>query len=99
MGGDTQTELLKHLATLSTTASVVVVALRGELNAGALSWSVALFFLALLLSVGCLAWKAFFNALTGEQEVTDQQLGLPTMVAYLSFLVGTALLVFSLVLA
>jgi hypothetical protein len=41
-----QAELLKHLATISTGASVVVVALRSELTSGVVILSVALLFIS-----------------------------------------------------
>ncbi len=98
MDDDPQAELLKHLATISTGASVVVVALRSELTSGVLAWSVALFFLALLISVGCLAWKALFYALIGEEGAMYQEIGLFSMVAYLYFISGALILVVSLLL-
>lgn len=95
---DSQAELLKHLATINTGASVVVVALRSELTSGVLVWSVALFFLALLISVGCLAWKAFFYALIGEEGATYREIGFFSMIAYLAFISGAFVLVVSLLL-
>jgi hypothetical protein len=58
---DPQADLLKHLATISTGASVVVVALRSELASGTVVLSVALLSLSLLISMGALAWKALLR--------------------------------------
>ena len=95
---DPQTDLLKHLATISTGASVVVAALRSELGSGVVVLSVALLFLSLLISVGCLAWKAFFYALIGEEGATHREIGFLSMIAYLAFIIGILVLVISLLL-
>jgi hypothetical protein len=98
MNDDPQADLLKHMATISTGASVVVVALRSELASGAVSLSIVLFFLSLLISIGALAWKAIFYGMLGEEGTTYQEIGLLTMIAYLSFIGGALLLVISLLL-
>src|ERR671917_221291 len=98
MNDDPQSEHLKHLATISTGASVVVVALRSELASGVVALSVALLFLSLLVSMGGLAWKAFFYALIGEEGATHREIGFLSMIAYLAFIIGILVLVISLLL-
>jgi hypothetical protein len=98
MNDDPQAELLKHLATISTGASVVVVALRSELTSGVVVLSVALLFMSLLISVGGLAWKALFYGLVGEEGATHREIGFLSMLAYLSFIGGALVLVISLLL-
>ncbi len=98
MNDDTQAELLKHLATISTGASVVVVALRSELDSGVVALSVALLFLSLLISVGGLAWRALFYGLLGEEGATHREIGVISILAYLFFIVGALVLVGSLLL-
>jgi hypothetical protein len=94
---DPRAELLRHLATISAGASVVVVAPRSELAAIAVTLSVALMFLSLLFSVGGLAWKAFFYGLLGEEGATYREIGYVSMLAYLFFIVGALVLVVSLI--
>ena len=98
MNDDPQAELLKHLATISTGVSVVVVALRSALDPGIVALSVALLFLSLLISVGGLAWKAFFYGLLGEEGATHREIGVVSMLAYLFFIGGALVLVVSLLL-
>jgi hypothetical protein len=98
MNDDPQSEHLKHLATISTGASVVVVALRSELASGVVALSVALLFLSLLVSMGGLAWKAFFYALIGEEGATHREIGFLSMIAYLLFIGGALVLMASLLL-
>ena len=86
------------MATISTGASVVVVALRAELASWVVTWSVALFFLSLLFSVGGLAWKAFFYAFIGGEGATYREMGLFSLIAYLCFISGALMLVLSLLL-
>jgi hypothetical protein len=49
---------------------------------------VALFFVTPLVSVGCLAWKAFLDPLFGAEGSTDLQLVPFSLIAYLTFLAG-----------
>ena len=98
MNDDPQAELLKHLATISTGASVVVVALRSELASEAVDLSIALLFLSLLISVGGLAWRAFFYGVLGDEGVAHREIGVVSMLAYLFFIVGVLVLVCSLLL-
>jgi len=98
MGDYPQADLLKHLATISTGASVVVVTLRSALASGDVTLSIALLFLSLLISVGGLAWEAFFYGLLGEEGATCREMGFVPMVAYLLFIGGVLVLVVSLLL-
>jgi hypothetical protein len=94
---DPQTDLLKHAATISTGAAVVVVALRSELASGFLVLSIALLFLSLLISVVGMAWKGPFYGLLGEEGATHKEIGFFSVFAYLFFIVGVLVLVGSLV--
>jgi hypothetical protein len=95
---DPQTDLLKHVATISTGASVVVVALRSELASGLTVLSIVLLSLSLLVSVGGLAWKALLYGLLGEEGATHKEIGFFSVFAYLFFIVGVLVLVVSLLL-
>jgi hypothetical protein len=93
---DPQTDLLKHVATISTDASVV--ALRSELASGLTVLSIVLLSLSLLASVGGLAWKALLYGLLGEEGATHKEIGFFSVFAYLFFIVGVLVLVGSLLL-
>jgi hypothetical protein len=93
-----QTDLLKHVATISTGASVVVVALRSELVSVAVSFSLVLFSLSLVISMGALALKASFYGLLGEDVTTYKGIGVVSVLAYLLFIGGALVLVGSLLL-
>lgn len=76
----------------------MVVALRSELASAAVSFSLILFFSSLVISMGTLAWKAIFYGMLGEDVTTYREIGLPTIIAYLSFIGGALVLVVSLLL-
>lgn len=97
MDESSQADLLKHLATLDAAASVVVVALNSELGRSVLVWSVALFFVSLIISVGCLAWKACLEPILGMEGYADLGLVPFTLIAYAAFLGGAATVAFSIV--